>query len=263
MRARSIVQVVSFAVIATVFAVWIQSRATAVDLQARLSALTTVHRDAARALEQERDRLRSELAETNRCRPADATVTSSEPAPSAPPSAATPSLPLGKWRSPKEWRNEGQSTACGTVATLLWAAAGGDLDAMMRIIVFDEAGRNQAQALFDTVPPAARQAFPTPEALVASLAIQAVPDHGVQLSWFHQRDADHAKVGLLVGAPGQTEPMEVLAVPALDNLPPLLVATRVSKLTVISLRRSSLGWRVVIPAAAIERLARLDRKPAP
>ena len=50
MHARFIIQVLSFAVIVTVGAVWMTSRATAVDLQARLAALTTLRRNATRGL---------------------------------------------------------------------------------------------------------------------------------------------------------------------------------------------------------------------
>jgi hypothetical protein len=256
MHTRSLVQVFSFAVIVTVGVIWIKSRATATDLQARLSALTTARRHTSQTLEQERDRLRSALAEADLRRQAAAMVTPPAPIPLASPPAVVAPWPLGVWRSSREWRNEGHSTPRGTVATLLWAAAGGDLTAMMPLIAFDEASRNRAQALFDALPPADRQAFPTPEALVAGLTIQAVPASTAQLSWFHQRDADHATVGVFLGGPAQSAPTEVRMVPAQDNNPPMLIDTHANKLTVLSLQRSSQGWRVVIPAAAIENLAR-------
>jgi hypothetical protein len=256
MRARSLVQLFSVAVIVTVGVVWMKSRTTAVDLQTRLSALTTVRRNAVRALEQERDRLRSALAEAHSRRPADVAATSPVPAAPAPPRAVEPVLALGEWRSSREWRNEGQSTARHAVATLLWAAAGGDVGAMMRLIAFDDAGRKQAQALFDTLTPTEREAFSTPEALVAGLTIQAVPNNAAQLSWFHQRDADHATVGVFVAAPAQSAPTEIRAAVAEDNNPPGPVDPHANKLTILSLQRSSLGWRVVIPAAAIKYLGR-------
>jgi hypothetical protein len=256
MRARFIVQVLSLAVVVAVGAIWMKSRATAVDLQARLAALATFRRNTARALEQDRDHLRAALAEANRRRQTDAVATAPAPPLPVPPRAVAPSLALGEWRSSRERRNEGQSTPRGTVATLLWAAAGGDVAAMTSLIAYDEASRKQAQALFDTLPPAARQAFPTPEALVAGLTIQAVPTNAAQLSWFHQRDADHATVGLLLGASDQTTSTEVSVMPAQDNSPPMLTDPRATQLTVLSLQRSSQGWQIVIPAAAVERLAR-------
>jgi len=256
MRARSLVQVLSLVVIVTVGALWIKSRGTAVALQTRLSALTAARDHSARALGQERDRLRSALAEATRRRPTNATATPSPRAQPAPSRAVAPSLVMGEWRYSRDWHNEGQSTAQKTVATLLWAAAGGDLAAMMPLIVYDEAARKQAQALFDSLPPDARQAFPTPEVLVASLTLQAMPTSGAQLSWFHQRDADHATVGLLLGAPDENPPAQTGIIPAQGNNPPKLVGPNFTQFTALSLQRSPQGWRIAIPAAAIERLAR-------
>ena len=133
---------------------------------------------------------------------------------------------------------------------------------MLSLITYDEAGRTKAQAFFDTLPLSTRLAFPTPEALVAGLTIQAVPASTAQLSWFHQRDADHATIGVFIGAPDQTAPTEVTMVPAHDNTPPMLTDPHANKLTVLSLQRSSLGWRVIVPAAVIERLARQFKPPA-
>jgi len=262
MRARSLIQILSLAVILTVGAVWMKSRATAVALQSRLGALTAVRGDSARALEQERDRLRAALAEANRRRQADAVATSAAPVPPPPIRPVAHSLALGQWRSPREWRNEGQTTAQGTVATLLWAAAGGDVAAMVPLIAYDEASQIQAQALFDSLSPTARQAFPNPEALVAGLTLQAVSNSSVQLSWFHERDAEHATVGLLLSVPDQAAPTEFHLMPDQDNNPPMLAAPYSNQFAVLSLERSSLGWRIVIPAAAIQRLSHQLKPPA-
>jgi hypothetical protein len=261
MRVRSLVQLISFAVIVTVGAIWLKSRATAVDLQARLSSLTAVRRNTARALEQNRNRLRSALAEAEQREQALAAAPPSARTP-VPPRIVAPSLAMGEWRSSREWRDEGQSTAQKTVGTLLWAAAGGDLAAMMPLIVYDDAARKQAQTLFDSLPPDARQNFPTPEALVASLTLQAVPNNGVQLSWFHQRDANHATVGLILGAPEEIVGTNVNVVPAQGGNPPRLVGPNFTQFTALSLQRFPQGWRIAIPAAAIERLGR-QLRPAP
>ena len=260
MRTRPIVQILSLALIVAAGAIWLNSRATAAGLQARLAALADRNNAAGRLL-QERDRLRSALADATQRREAAATATLAATVPTAPPPAVAAAWPLGEWRSSREWRNEGQATARGTVGTLLWAAAGGDLATTTRIIVYDEAGRQQAQALFDRLSPADRQAFPTPEALVAGLTIQAVPTDAAQLSWFHQRDADHVTVGLLLGAPDQAAPAEARVVPAQENNPPMLLDRSATQLTVLSLQRSAQGWCIVIPAAAIERLGQRSKPP--
>ncbi len=224
MRTRSIIiQVFSFAVIVTAGVVWMKSRTTAVDLQARLSALTTARRRTSRTLEQERDRLRLALTEANRRREAAATATPPVPVLPPPTSAKAPPWSLGETRSSREWRNEGQSSPRRhRVATVLWAAAGGDLTTMMSLIAFDDASRNRAQVLFDTLPSTeSPRHFRHPRALVAGLTIQAVPASTAQLSWFHQRDADHATVGVLLGTPAESSPTEVRILHAQDNNPPI------------------------------------------
>lgn len=256
MRTRLLFQAFSFVVIVAVGVVWMKSRATAVDLQARLTTLTAARRHTSHVLEQERESLLSSLEEANQRRQAGARAAPPVPvSPVAPPAFAAPWSP-GEWRSSHEWRNEGHATPRAAVATLLWAAAGGDLTAMMPLIAFDDASRKHAQALFDTLPPADRGAFRTPETLVVGLTLQAMPTSTAQLSWFHQSDDDHATVGVFLGAPAQSTPSDVRAVPSQDNSPPALVDIHANKLTVLSLQRSSLGWRVVIPAAAIDNLAR-------
>lgn len=256
MRAHSLIQVLSAAVIVTVVAIAMKSRATAVDLQARLATLTTARSDVSHKWVQERDRLRFALEEATLRRQEDATPTLPVLTQPEPPLAVASLWKLGEWCSARDWRNEGQSTARNTVGTLLWAAAGGDLASMTSLLAFDETSRTQAQIFFDALSPAARAAFPSPEALVASLTIQAIPTSAAQLSWFHQRDDDHATVGLLLGDPNQPAPTEILAVAPKDNRPIMLVDHRDTRLTVLSLQRSSTGWRVVVPAAAVERLAR-------
>lgn len=261
MRACLIRQFLSFALIVAIGTVWMKSRATALDLQMRLAALTTVRLNMARELETERDRLRSALEEVARPQKVDAVTPPSSPAQLSQTPAAAHSLALGEWRSAREWRNEGQSTAQSAVATLLWAATGGDVTAMTQLIAYDDAARAQAQVLFDTLPPSARLIFPTPEALVAGLTIQAISNSAVQLSWFHQRDADHATVGLMLGAPDQAALSEIHLMPQEKNNPPMLADPRSNQFAVLSLQHSDSGWRVAIPAAAIKRLARLTKAP--
>ena len=261
MRPRLVVQILSLAVIVTAGSVWMKSRATAVDLQTRLAALN-VRLNTAHTLEQQRDQLRADLAEATLHRPTEAIIHSPAPAPASPTPVTSSLLPLGQWRSAREWSNEGQSTARGTVATLSWAAAGGDVAAMTSLLTFDDASRKQAQIFFDTLTPAARQSFPTPEALIASLTVAAIPNSAAQLSWYHERDADHATVGLLLRASDQSIPAAVPAVGPNENPPPMGRDDRATKLTVLSLERSPTGWRIIVPAAAIERLARLYQ-PAP
>jgi hypothetical protein len=224
MRKRAVIQIVSFAVITVTGVLGVKSRATASDLRMRLAALT-VQRNAAEALVQQRDHLRSELTEATLTREANVIAASRA-------ALIASCLPLGEWRSSREWRNEGQATARATIATLLWAAAGGDMPTMESTLTFEDEGWKHAQAAFEALPPASRQLFPTPAALVAGAMIVAVPNQAAKLSWVKQNDADHATASLLLGS----EPT--------------------AKAIVLSLQRSSLGWRILVPADAIERLGR-------
>jgi hypothetical protein len=254
MRTHLVFQLVSVGLIAATAAVWIKTRAAAVDLQARIAALT-VPGDAVGALEKEGGRLRSALAETVRRAQEEAARPSLAPAPPQPPTVAAAPLPLGEWRSSKEWRNEGQSTARNAVHTLLWAAAGGDLNTVIQLIAFDEDAREKAQAVFNGLPLSARQAFVTPEAMVASLTIQAVSDNAAQLCWFHHRDTDHATAGLLLGGPERAVPAGIPMAGPIKTNALFPSQDRYNKLTILSLERSAFGWRLAIPAAAIDRLA--------
>lgn len=81
------------------------------------------------------------------------------------------------------------------------AAAGGDLATLKSALVFDDAPHAKARAWFETLPPATRSLYATPEDLVASVTIKNIPLTAAQLSWFHQTDAEHAVVGVLLAAP--------------------------------------------------------------
>lgn len=246
MRTRLIIQVFSFALIVAAGAAWMKSRATALELSTR-HAVLVLQQKPSPVLVQERDNLRTVLVETFQRRPAEPMATTPVSAP------AGPLLELGEWRASLEWRNEGRSTARAATGTFLWATAGGDVSAVTSTLTFDDDGRKTAKALFDAMPLAARQAFPSPEALVASLMIAAVPDTAAQLSWFHQSDDNHATVGLLVRPSEETEPSADTA-DAGDRPPPRGGRPRVNRFTSLSLRRSSTGWQVIVPAKAIERL---------
>ena len=73
------------------------------------------------------------------------------------------------------WRNAGQTTAEAAFETALWAAANGDLDALVGLLVFDSAARQEADALFARLPPAARREMATPEKMIAALTAMDVP----------------------------------------------------------------------------------------
>lgn len=253
MRLRFIVQIFAIGVIMAGGAFWLKTRAVAIELQARLTALAA-RQEAERALLQTRDRLRSEMKETTLQRDSVPVTASPGSAAAAAPTARDAFLALGEWTPVQEWRNEGRATPQAAVDTLLWAAAGGDVAVMTSLLEFDEAAKKQAQDAFEALPPAARELYPTPEALVAGLTIAAVPNNAAELSWFHQRDEDHATIGLLLGDPSAVFSPEVIVADAKQNRPGMLTDHGATKLAVLSLQRSNQGWQILIPAGAIKGL---------
>jgi hypothetical protein len=66
-----------------------------------------------------------------------------------------------------EWRNAGGATAAAALETVLWAAAGGEVEEFAKRIRFDAAARTAALALLQSLPPAERARHASPEALMA------------------------------------------------------------------------------------------------
>lgn len=75
-----------------------------------------------------------------------------------------------------EWKNAGAATPMATLESVLWAAAGGDVDAFAALLMI-ETGKTlpAARALLATLPEAMRAQYGTPEKLIAFLAIKDVP----------------------------------------------------------------------------------------
>lgn len=81
-----------------------------------------------------------------------------------------------------EWQRVGNATPRAAFETLLWAAAGGDLDAFAGSLAYlDGATRSQVQALFDGLPAETRDRYRTPERLLAALTIADVPTSSVEI----------------------------------------------------------------------------------
>ena len=106
------------------------------------------------------------------------------------------SLPL-KLIPSSEWKNAGRATPSAAVETLLWAAQGGDVDTMTRMIQLDPAARAKGDALFAQLPAATQAEYGSPEKLVALfLAKDAAVVSGMQI--LGQRDVSADVVGVRV-----------------------------------------------------------------
>lgn len=250
MRTRIILPVVVTVVAA---ALWFDARSSARQLQARLDSLHQQRRELL-ALEAERARLHGAAAAL------DAAAAVRKHSLVAPAVANPVPLPapftLGEWTPYTSWSNSGQSTPRATLETALWAAAGGDALVMQSLIEIDPAAMTRAEQLLNQLPPAARSSYVTPEALIANVTMKNIPLTQAQIAWYHESDNDHAVVGVLFQNP-ETSADAVVKIPAgkQDNSPPSLSDNRTSAIALLALHRSSSGWRLVVPVAAVNRMA--------
>jgi hypothetical protein len=231
---------------------WWHERGVTAALQARADTLAGEERKLARR-QNERERVRRELgAAGNSAGAPGVAVAPAAESPPPPPPAWSP----GEWMAAAEWRNEGRATPRATVATLLWAATGGDLVAMRNTLQFDDTTRRMAHAWYDSLPLGGRSLYATPEDLVAAATLASIPTTQAQLSWLHETDQGRAIVGILVAEPAAGAPSTPGFQPAVDNFPPMLTGPSRYRVVVLNLQRTLDGWRVNVPATAIDRLAK-------
>lgn len=96
-----------------------------------------------------------------------------------------------------EWRNVGRTTVNAAVETVLWAAVGGDVEALTNSIVLDESARAKAEALMARLPEATRAEYGSPEKLISLfLAKDAAAATGMQI--LGQRDLSAEVVGVRI-----------------------------------------------------------------
>lgn len=74
-----------------------------------------------------------------------------------------------------EWTNAGGATSRAALETILWAAAGGDIDRFAQCLLVSDRTRQLAIQLLESFPAALREQSGTPERLIAFLACKDVP----------------------------------------------------------------------------------------
>lgn len=239
---------------------WLVQRATAARLALQLDVARAEQREL-QALQGERDRLRAQQPDADRLAnlrragiERDRLLREMEARRAVPPPAP---FSLGEWTPCHAWKNRGRATPRAAVETALWAAAGGDLPTFASLLELDPAAHTKAQALLDRLPASARHLYPTPEALIASITMNRIPLAEAQIVWFHEADADHAAIGVLLNAP-----IPSTAGPASDPAacgdqpPPARSDTHQRSLATLSLHRAGADWRLAVPPEAIDRIAR-------
>lgn len=80
-----------------------------------------------------------------------------------------------------EWKNAGAATPEAALESALWAAVGGDVEAFARRLVLDWKARAPAKELWESLTPAMRADYDTPEKLMAFLSIKDVPTGSAQV----------------------------------------------------------------------------------
>jgi hypothetical protein len=124
-------------------------------------------------------------------------------------------------------KNVGRNTPIAAVETMLWAAAGGDIDQLAAAIMFNPERRQSIDEQFLRLPPTVQKEYGSPERLVAYFTTQAVPLGSREILSQKQIDPDQATVAVKLQAPDGT-----------------------AKTALLSLRRAEDGWRLQVPDGA-------------
>lgn len=134
---------------------------------------------------------------------------------------------------PESWRNVGADTPEHVMETLLWAGAGGDVEAMRPLLVLDDDTKTAAQALFDRLPSDLQTDYREPTDLIAWFTADAVPLMKAEI-------------------PGvfEVEPNERNVIARLRSLDDPEAKPRLIKFVA---RRDEAAdrWQIVVPAAAV------------
>jgi len=165
----------------------------------------------------------------------------------------TSNLPVGELLPSTYWRDCGQQTSAATVQTMLWAAMGGDTGRLAGLFHLDDATRQKLQQLYATLPTATRATYPVPEHMLAAFTAKAIPVGAAQIVWFQHSAPDEAVSCIWVSNPMPSATAETANVDR--NAPPRQPENPKRSQALLTLRRFADGWRVVVPVAAVDRLA--------
>lgn len=135
---------------------------------------------------------------------------------------------FGRHLRPEQWQNRGFATPENALETVLWAAAGGDLDVLKTALRFDQAGRAAAEAVLAGLPANARSNYQTPEGL---------------MTLFIAKDAPLGSLTVL--ARQETGPNAAVAYAALTDTDGTI------RQACLSFARDGDRWRLVVPANAV------------
>jgi hypothetical protein len=162
-----------------------------------------------------------------------------QPRPASNESITLPKTILNEMVPADGWRNAGQATPAATLETALWAAAAGDVESLAGLLAIDPVARVHLNGLLMRLPESLRHEYDTPERLMALLTARDVPSDGAA----QIRDAH-------LSATGGTEVVAVLR-----------DASQKQRLATLTLRQEGPDWKLIVPAAVVDRYAGMLEKP--
>jgi hypothetical protein len=195
----------------------------------------------------------------------------------SPASASLAATPIGEWFPANRWRNCGTSAPRDTLETALWAAAGGDIRRFSQLIEVSDEVRTKANELIAQLPVQSRAQYPSAESLLAAFAIKRIPIGSAQVVWAQQSDPDNATLCVFIRDPAVPQPSaniipahletdeEIPPGHALDSTiavenhpiaPPMIQPSDHTIASYLSLHRGTDGWRLVVPANAVDKIAK-------
>ena len=154
---------------------WAIQRSTENDLRERLASLHADDGTFAR-LREEHARIHASGNDTDR---------SSSGAPNfdspqivedgAPPRQSGPSLKIGSWAAPADWRPCGNATPDAAIESTLCAAAHGDLSSLKTTVEFNGEALAKAQSILADLPESSRKQYASPTDLLAVIVAGSIP----------------------------------------------------------------------------------------
>jgi hypothetical protein len=142
------------------------------------------------------------------------------------------SLLPGTWAPVSSWKNRGRITPAATVETILWAASGGDVNALKDSLYLSEGSRSKIEAILANLPESSDQRHASPEDLMALMVAGNVPLNSAQIVARQQS--------------GDNEMTEYLRLRDVDGQ---------TRLVYLSLIQGVNGWKLIVPSSAVEQIA--------
>jgi hypothetical protein len=130
------------------------------------------------------------------------------------------------------WKNAGKNSPEAAAESFMWASDSGDLDVLAGSILLDAAAREKAAAILARLPEATRQAYDTPEKLVALLLA---------------RDSDARAMQVLGANTAGDDALVSLRLQKDDGK---------TKDEGYQFRRTTDGWRLVVPGKAVDKMGK-------